>query len=105
MKPKVEAMKVLEPPYSTKYPSLSGVLPYLGRLGGVPPEGNVIRRNLIYGTGLAIREQAKPFVLDVGDNVTVDDRSFFTPETGAHRVPAGMKFDPIAVEQIGPRVK
>ncbi|MFN7920737.1 MAG: right-handed parallel beta-helix repeat-containing protein [Bryobacteraceae bacterium] len=105
MKPRVVEMKVLEPPYSVRYPSLGSVLPYLAHPGGAPPEGNVIRRNLIRGPGLAIREPAKPWVNDVGDNVVVSDPEFFTPATGDFRVPAGMKFEPIPLEQIGPRAK
>jgi len=105
MKAKVEAMKVLESPYAAKYPGISTVLPYLARPGGVPPEGNVIRRNLIQGPGLAVRAPAQPWVLDAGGNVAIEDVSFFKPETGAHRVPAGVAFEAIAVDQIGPRAK
>jgi hypothetical protein len=103
MKPAVEAMKVMDPPYATKYPGIGSVVPYLARAGGVPPEGNVIRRNLIQGVGLAVREPARPWVLDVGENVVVEDASFFTPATGAHRIPAGVAFEAIEVEKIGPR--
>ncbi len=103
MKPKVEAMKVMEAPYATRYPAIGGVLPYLARPGGVPPEGNVIRRNLIQGHGLAIREPARPWVTDVGENVTVDDPQFFNPATGTYRAPTGVNFAPIPVERIGPR--
>ena len=103
MKPKVEAMKVMEAPYATRYPAIGGVLPYLARPGGVPPEGNVIRRNLSQGHGLAIREPARPWVTDVGENVTVDDPQFFNPATGTYRAPTGVNFAPIPVERIGPR--
>ena len=103
MKPRVEEMKVLERPYAERYPEMRTVRPYLSKAGGVPPEGNTIRRNIIDGPGLAIRDAAKPFVLDVGENVTVEDASFFTPATGAYRAPAGMKFEAIPVEQIGLR--
>jgi hypothetical protein len=103
MKPKVEAMRVREAPYATKYPELGSVLPYLERAGGVPPEGNVIRGNLIQGPGLAIREPARPWVKEVGENITVEDPAFFNPATRAYRVPAGLSFPVIPVERIGIR--
>ncbi len=105
MKPKVDAIPVLHPPWSAKYPEIAGVLPYLARPGGVPPEGNVIRRNLIQGPGLAVREPARPWVVDVDDNLTVEDPSFFTPATGAHRLPPGTAFEPIPIHRIGSRRK
>jgi len=95
MKPKAEAMKVLEPPYAAKYPGIGTVLPYLARPGGVPPEGNVIRRNLIQGPGLAVRPPAQPWVLDAGEKVTIEDVLCFKPETGAHRAPAGVPPKPL----------
>lgn len=103
MKPRLEAMQIGRPPYATRYPEIRTVLPYLGKVGGVPPEGNVIRRNVIYGSGIAIREPAKPFVKEVSGNVTLEDATFFVPATGAYRLPAGTDFDPIPVESIGPR--
>jgi hypothetical protein len=103
MRPKVRAMKVTEAPYAQRYPAIQTVLPYLAKTGGVPPEGNVIRRNLIYGTGLAIRETAKPFVTDIAENVVVENSSFFTPATGAYQMPAGLDWERIKVEEIGVR--
>jgi hypothetical protein len=50
-----------------------------------------------------VREPAKPWVTDVGENVTVDDPQFLNPTTGAYRAPAGLTFTPILVDQIGPR--
>lgn len=103
MKPRVEEMRITEPPYSTRYPETLKVLPYLEKTDGVPPEGNVIRRNLFQGVGLGIRKEAMPYVTDVGDNVTVTDKDFFTPATGAFKIPAGAKFEPIPVNEIGIR--
>jgi hypothetical protein len=105
MKPRVEAMRVTEAPYAQKYPQIRTVLPYLEKSGGVPPEGNIIHGNLIQGTGLAIREPARPFVTDVADNESLTDPSFFDASTGRFRLPAGKEFEPIPVEQIGPRRK
>lgn len=105
MKPKLEAMRIESPPYADRYPEIRSVLPYLAKPGGVPPEGNVIRRNLIQGPGLAIRPQAQPHVKDVAGNVAVEDPAFFTPATGAFRVPSGTAFEPIPIEKIGPRTK
>jgi hypothetical protein len=103
MKPRLEAMRGTEGIYAERYPLIRTVVPYLEKPGGVPPEGNVIRNNLIYGTGLAIREPAKPYVTDIGDNDIVQDASFFDPATGAYKLPAGKKFQTIPVDQIGPR--
>lgn len=103
MKPRLESMHGAEGVYAERYPLIRTVLPYLAKEGGVPPEGNVIRRNVFHGTGLGIRDVAKPYVTDLGDNTTLTDASFFTPATGAYRLPAGIAFDPIAVEKIGPR--
>jgi hypothetical protein len=92
--------KVLAPgPFLSRYPALQNVLPYLEKTTGVPPEGNVIRRNLIYGDGLAIRQPAKPFVTDVGENITLDTDSGFNPATGAYTGPGTN----IPFSQIGPR--
>ncbi|MCA2963008.1 MAG: right-handed parallel beta-helix repeat-containing protein [Acidobacteriaceae bacterium] len=103
MKPKVEAMRVKEAPYRTRYPEIGSVLPYLERPGGVPPEGNVIRGNLIQGTGLAIRESARPWVKEMGDNVEVTDPAFFDPATRVYRTPPGVNFPSIPIDKIGIR--
>jgi parallel beta-helix repeat protein len=97
--------KVLAPgPFLDRYPALRAVLPYLEKTTGVPPEGNVIRRNLIYGDGLAIRQPAKPFVTDVGDNTTLDSDSGFNPATGAYAMPLGAPHTQIPFILIGPRL-
>jgi len=103
MLPRVDAMHISKPPYSERYPLIRKVLPYLDKPGGVPPEGNVIKGNVIYGTGLAVREPAKPYVLDVADNTNLPDASFLNTATGAYKLPEGIKFEPIPVDQIGPR--
>ncbi len=96
--------KVLEAPhFLDKYPELRSVLPYFDKPGGVPPEGNTIRRNLIYGDGIVIRQLAQPHVKAVEDNTTLTGRSAFNPVTGAYVVPAGAPHTRIPFEQIGPR--
>jgi hypothetical protein len=63
------------------------VLPYFDQPGGVPPEGNSIRGNLIYGEGIVFRQGAQPFVKDIEGNVTMPDASFFNAATGAYKPP------------------
>ena len=92
--------KVLAPgPFLDRYPALRNVLPYLEKTDGVPPEGNVIRRNLFYGDRFDIRQPAKPYVTDVGDNTTLDSTGGFNPATGAYSGPGTT----IPFDQIGPR--
>ena len=99
MKPKVLAA----PHFLDKYPELRTVLPYLEKPGGVPPEGNVIRGNLISGEGILYRGGAEKFVKDIEGNVTLPDPSFFNPATGAYTVPPGAPHQQIPFAQIGPR--
>lgn len=99
MKPKVLAA----PHFIDKYPELRSVLPYFDKPGGVPPEGNVIRGNLIAGEGILYRGGAEKFVKDVEGNVTLPDSSFFNPATGAYTVPPGASHKAIPFAQIGPR--
>ncbi|HEU0123622.1 MAG TPA: right-handed parallel beta-helix repeat-containing protein [Bryobacteraceae bacterium] len=88
--------------YFERYPELRAVLPYFQVDTGVPPEGNLIRRNLIYGPGIAIRKPALPYVPTPVDNTTLPDDSGFDPATGAYRTPPGAPHTPIPVERIGP---
>ena len=99
MKPKVLA----SPHFLDKYPELRAVLPYFDKPGGVPPEGNSLRNNLITGEGIAFRGGAERFVKDIGGNTTLPDASFFNPATGAYTVPAGATHTVIPFASIGPR--
>lgn len=99
MKPKVLAA----PHFLDKYPELRTVLPYFDKPGGVPPEGNSIRGNLIFGEGIVFRQGAQPFVKDIEGNVTMPDASFFNPATGAYTPPPGAPHQRIPFESIGPR--
>jgi hypothetical protein len=100
MRPKVEAAPPL---YFERYPELKTVLPYFSKTGGAPPEGNVIRRNLISGEGIVYRQGAQPFVTNVADNTTIDGAAFFNRATGAYTTPPGAPHTPIPVDRIGPR--
>ncbi|MBL8236567.1 MAG: right-handed parallel beta-helix repeat-containing protein [Bryobacterales bacterium] len=99
MRPKVLAA----PHFLDKYPELRTVLPYFDKPGGVPPEGNSIRGNLIHGEGIVFRQGAQPFVKDIEGNVTMPDASFFNPATGAYAPPAEGPHQRIPFEKIGPR--
>jgi hypothetical protein len=73
---------------------------------GVPPEGNVIRRNLCVGKWIDIGWQAKPEMFDVRDNQVGGDPGFVSVEKmdfrlkpGAGPLPPG--FDPVPFERMG----
>ena len=99
MKPKVLAAS----PLLQRYADIKDILPYLEKNAGVPPEGNFIRRNLIYGDGLSIRQMAAPYVTAIAENTTLTDLTGFDPATAAYTVPAGAPHTPIPFAQIGPR--
>lgn len=99
MKPKVLAPS----PFLDRYPELRKVLPYLETTTGVPPEGNIIRRNLIYGDGISIRQPAKPFATGVDENTTLTSADGFNPQTGAYTIPPHAPHTAIDAGKIGPR--
>lgn len=96
--------KVLAPgPFLTRYPDIRDILPYLAKNDGVPPEGNYIRRNLIYGDGISIRQPARPYVTAVAENTTLTDITGFDPATGSYVIPESAPHTPIPFKEIGPR--
>eukprot|EP00456_Euglypha_rotunda_P044341 TRINITY_DN34963_c0_g1_i3.p1 TRINITY_DN34963_c0_g1~~TRINITY_DN34963_c0_g1_i3.p1 ORF type:complete len:178 (+),score=34.00 TRINITY_DN34963_c0_g1_i3:24-536(+) len=96
--------KLLAPgPFLVRYPDLRDILPYLEKNDGVPPEGNYIRRNLIYGEGISIRQPARPYVTAVAENTTLTDITGFDPITGAYVIPESAPHTPIPFKEIGPR--
>ncbi len=108
MKPKLAQMRVTEPPYRERYPEILSVLPYLEKAGGVPPEGNLIRRNLISGPAFDIRKPAEPFVGNLNGNLTLEDGFSFDPDARIYRLPdrediRALGFAPIPLDRAGPR--
>ncbi|MCZ6636412.1 MAG: right-handed parallel beta-helix repeat-containing protein [bacterium] len=81
MKPQFEAMNPLEPPYSEHYPELREVAMYYQADGGVPPEGNLISRNLVHHCEwLAIQKDIKPGLIAVQNNILDEDPCFVDPD-------------------------
>jgi len=106
MRERLEAMNWLEPPFITRYPALKSLQPYLEAGRGVPPEGNVIRRNIsIRGRFLELRPGAAPLVesnwIDEGAHLADESRQDFRLLPDSPALAGG--FIPIPFEQIGPR--
>lgn len=111
MQPKVLEMNPKQAPYSTRYPELAQLDQYFAKPGGVPPEGNRIRHNLIFGGGkpwLKAHEEAPKYLLDVGDNLEGEGPGVVNIDAGdlTLRDPEAAKrigFEPIPWREIGPR--
>src|SRR5687768_5294227 len=112
MKDRLEEMKWREPPYSEKYPKLKDLEPYFapGYDKGVPPEGNVITRNVrVGGEWLKVFPPATERMLEMKDNFTDGDPRFADPAKPESKrfqlrddSPALTRgFEKIPVERIG----
>ena len=109
MKQRLEEMNWTQPPYRDRYPQLADLAPYYEREDGVPPEGNVIRRNLsVEGPWLQIYWHAKPEMVTVENNLVDVDLKFVDREGEDFRLredsPAwGIGWERIPLEEIGVR--
>lgn len=106
MRERLEAMNWLEPPFATRYPALKALQPYLEAGKGVPPESNVIRRNIsLRSRFLELRPGAAPLVeanwVDSGAHLADESRRDFRLLPDSPALAEG--FIPIPIEQIGPR--
>jgi len=104
--------------YRERYPALKSLDAYYGPPGGpaivgaafkgVPPEGNVVARNVCVGKWLDVGWHGKPEMFDMRDNfVTTDPKQVGTAADG-FRLPKDSPawkqgFQPIPFDQIGPR--
>ncbi len=104
--------------YRARYPELKALDAYYGPPGGnpitgdaftgIPPEGNVIVRNICLGDWIEITWHAEENFFDIRDNFVTNDRQQVGgPETG-FRLPENSPawetgFKPIPVDQIGIR--
>jgi hypothetical protein len=95
------AMKHHGPPYATRYPELAALDPYLEQGKGVPPEGNVVARNVCLGEWLTIHWQATPDMVEVRENV-VEDRDVFVDADDPARARFRLKPDRAAALGIDP---
>ena len=77
MKPSFEIMNPLEPPYSDYYPELHEVARYYQAENGIPPEGNLILRNISYqSTWHKIHWHATPKIVALQNNLIDEDPHF-----------------------------
>ncbi len=78
MRERLEAMDYLRPPYSERYPRVLDIAKYLiPEEPGVPPEGNVIRRNTFACERPIVTTDWNPVpdgMLDIGDNAYEETR-------------------------------
>jgi parallel beta-helix repeat protein len=106
MHPRFEAMNPLEPPYSVRYPDLKEVAAYYFHELGVPPEGNLVSRNICIGEWLQVREPAFIKQIALQLNFTDGDPGFTdTPARDFHLPPDAevfeLGFKPIPLDEIG----
>lgn len=107
MKPRFESMNPLEPPYSIRYPELREVAMYYQAEDGIPPEGNLILRNIAHqSTWTKIHWNTTPKVVAIQNNLTYEDPLFINASQDDYRLnensPAyeiGIK--PIPTDKIG----
>jgi len=101
---KLEAVNYKEPPYSTKYPGLPGILDH-----GDPamPRGNVVARNVsMGGQWLDLDKKIEEGLVTFENNLVDEDPGFIDPANGNFQLrddsPAyKLGFKRIPVEQIG----
>jgi len=93
--------------YRNRYPALAGLDRYYATDTGVPPEGNVVARNICTGSKwTSVGWHAKPEMLALRDNLVGENPGFVAPERLDFRLkkesPAWrLGFKPIPVEKIG----
>jgi hypothetical protein len=110
MKNRLEAMRHHQPPYSERYPELQQLDAYYAKDDGVPPEGNVIARNISVG-GVWLESswhmQASQYITVADNLVDLDPAALFMdPAHDDYRLkpdsPAyAIGFEPIPLDQIG----
>jgi hypothetical protein len=106
MRERLEAVNWLKPPYITRYPALQSLLPHLDAGRGIPPEGNIIRRNIcIRGRFLDLRKGATAVVesnwIDTGGRLVDEAGGDFRLRPDSAALAEG--FVPIPWEKIGPK--
>jgi hypothetical protein len=107
MKERLEEVNYRQPPYSERYPELLQLDRYYARDDGVPPENNVIVRNIcVGGRWLNVRWHAEEKHILVRDNLVGVDPRFVDPAAGDYQLrkdsPAwSIGFKPLPLERIG----
>jgi hypothetical protein len=96
-------------PYSERYPQLRELDAYLAKDAGVPPEGNVVARNVCVGPWMTVGWHAQESMLRVADNLVGEDPGFVDRAAGNFQLrddsPAYRRgFKRIPFDAIGLRV-
>jgi hypothetical protein len=94
--------------YRARYPALVDLDRYYASTNGVPPENNVVARNVCVGKWLEVGWHAKAEWLKLEDNYTGPDPGFVAPEKMDFRLRSDSPafrtgFKAIPLEQIGPQ--
>jgi hypothetical protein len=93
--------------YRRRYPAIAALDAYYASGKGVPPEGNVVRRNIFFGgEWLSAHWHAERQWLDLTNNLVGIDPGFLAPEKMDFRLKPGsaaegIGFEPVPVERIG----
>ena len=80
MKERLAAVNHREPPYSTRYPDLKQLDPYYAESVGIPPEGNLVVRNICCGPWLEIHWHANKKMIAIQNNMINEDPLFVDAE-------------------------
>lgn len=108
MKGLLGKMNWQQPPYSVRYPSLADLEKYLALDDGVPPENNILVRNIsIGGRWIEADLHATPDMLEARDNLVDQDPRFVDAQVGNFELredsPAWeLGFQRIPLEKIAP---
>ena len=109
MKARLEEMNYHQPPYRDRYPKLLDLDRYYAGDEGVPPEGNVILRNIsVGGQWLEIGWHAEPSMMDIRDNLVDQDPLFVDParlnfQLRDDSTAYSLGFQRLPFDQIGPQ--
>jgi hypothetical protein len=95
--------------YRTRYPVIANLDPYYATTEGVPPEDNVVARNICVGKWLEVGWHANEQWLKLENNFVGDDPGFVDPEKMDFRLkpeaaPLQQGFQNIPGDQIGLRL-
>jgi parallel beta-helix repeat protein len=80
MKERLDAMNYREPPYKTRYPDLKQLAPYYAEEVAIPPEGNLVVRNICCGPWIDIHWHANRKMIAIQNNMIDEDPLFVDRE-------------------------
>ena len=96
--------------YRQRYPAIANLDPYYERTDGVPPENNVVARNVCVGKWLEVGWHAKQEMLRLEQNYVGPDPGFAAPDKMDFRIKADSPvwatgFQPIPWDKLGLRTR